>query len=73
MVNKDWYKKKNAVFGRYPCCDLVNNAIRFILQGKTDVAIDSLLRAIFTADGYIHKDLAEEAINAHNRVVDNRK
>lgn len=69
MANENWKKKKNAVFGRYPCCDLVNNAIRFILQGKPDFAIDSLMRAIFTADGYMHTDIAEETIKAHNRTV----
>ena len=69
IANRDWYKKKNAVFGRYPCCDLVNNAIRFILQGKNDYAIDSLMRAIFIADGYIHLDIGQETIKAHNRTV----
>ena len=66
-------KKRNAVFGRYPCCDLVNNAIRFILQGKTDVAIDSLFRAILTANGYIHEDIEQETYEAHNRAIENRK
>ena len=66
-------KKKNAVFGRYPCCDMINNAIRFILQGETDVAIDELFVAILKADGYIHDDLEQEVYKAHNRVVDARR
>lgn len=66
-------KKKNALFGRYPCCDLVNNAIRFILQGKIDVAIDELFVAILKADGYFHEDIMQEAMKAHNRIVDARR
>ena len=50
-------RKKNALFGRYPCCDMVNNAIRDILNGRTDAAIDELLQAIWKADGYLHEDL----------------
>lgn len=66
-------KKKNALFGRYPCCDLVNNAIRFILQGKTDAAIDELFFSILKADGYFHEDIAQDAIKAHNRIVNARR
>lgn len=66
-------KKKNALFGRYPCCDHVNNAIRFIMQGKTDVAIDVLFRVIIATNGYIHEDIAQETIEAHNRVVEHMK
>lgn len=25
-------KKKNAKFGRYPSCDMLNNALRFLLE-----------------------------------------
>ena len=50
-------KKKDAVFGRYPCCDLINNAIRFILDGKTDSAIEDLLQTIWKSGGYLHEDL----------------
>ena len=64
---------KNANFGRDPSCDLVNNAIRFIINGKTDAAIDNLFRAILIADGYFHRDIADEMIDAHNRVVDNNR
>ena len=66
-------KKKNALFGRYPCCDLVNNAIRFILEGDTDEAIEELWFAIHQAGGYVHDDIAVEAIEAKDRVWAKRK
>lgn len=56
-------RKKNAIWGRYPCCDLVNNAIRDILNGNSDVAINELLTAIIKAGGYVHEDIAEETID----------
>lgn len=66
-------KKKNAVFGRYPCCDMVNNAIRFILEGETDEAIEELWFAIHKAGGYFHDDIAAKAIEAKDRVCAKRK
>ena len=60
-------RKKNAIWGRYPCCDLVNNAIRDILNGDSDRAISELLTAITKAGGYVHEDIAEDANAAHNR------
>lgn len=50
-------KKKNALFGRYPSCDLLNNALRFIRDGKVDVAGEEIVRAIQKADGYFYEDL----------------
>ena len=47
-------KKRNAYFGRYPSCDLCNNALRFILDGKPDVAFKEIAQAILKADGYFH-------------------
>ena len=61
-------KKKDAVFGRYPCCDLINNAIRFILDGKIDMAIEELLQTIWKSDGYLHEDLKSKVNEAHERV-----
>jgi hypothetical protein len=52
-------KKANAIFGRYPCCDLLNRALRFILDGKPDLAKDDIVHAICKADGYFYKDVAE--------------
>lgn len=65
-------KKKNAVFGRYPCCDLVNNAIRYIIDGKSDIAIEELLQAIYKANGYLHEDIADKVDEIHKRVWDER-
>lgn len=61
-------KKKDAVFGRYPCCDLVNNAIRFILEGKTDVAVEELLQVIWKSGGYMHDDLKSQVNEIHERI-----
>ena len=66
-------KKKNAIFGRYPCCDLVNNAIRFILAGKTDIAVEELLQAIWKSNGYLHEDLEEPVMEIHKRIWEERK
>lgn len=61
-------KKQDAIFGRYPCCDMVNNAIRFILNGKTDSAVEELLQTIWKADGYLHEDLTERVMNIHEQI-----
>ena len=53
-------KNKNSAFGRYPSCDFINNAIRFLLDGRTDVALEELVYAIEKADGYFHEDIAEK-------------
>lgn len=53
-------KKKNAMFGRYPSCDLCNNALRFLLEGKTDVAFEEIVYAISKAGGYFHEDIKEK-------------
>lgn len=50
-------KKKNAMFGRYPSCDHVNNAIRLITKGELIAAIEQLSQAIIKADGYFHDDI----------------
>lgn len=52
-------KKENAIFGRYPCCDLLNMALRLLLDGKTELAKDDIIHAIYKADGYFYKDVAE--------------
>lgn len=65
-------KKKNALFGRYPCCDLINNAIRLIIDGETDYAVEELLQTIWKAGGYLHEDLQTEVKDIHNRIWDRR-
>lgn len=52
-------KKKNSLFGRYPSCDMLNNALRFLREGKTDNAISEIVFAIDKADGYFHSDNLE--------------
>ncbi len=57
-------KKKNTLFGRYPSCDLLNNALRFLREGNTDEAIEEIIFAIEKAGGYFHEDnvrIVEEA------------
>ena len=49
-------KKKNSSFGTYPSCDMLNNALRFIRDGKVDVAVEEIIFAIEKADGYFHED-----------------
>lgn len=66
-------KKRNAMFGRYPCCDLVNNAIRFILNGKMDYAIEDLLQAIWKSDGYVHEDIVCQVNKVHKRICEERQ
>lgn len=50
-------KKKNALFGRYPSCDMLNNALRFIRDGQVQTACEEIICAIEKADGYFHKDI----------------
>ena len=66
-------KKRNAVFGRYPCCDMINNAIRFILNGEADCAIEELLQAIWKSDGYVHDDIVCRVNEVHKRIWKERK
>lgn len=65
-------KKKNAVFGRYPCCDMVNNAIRDILNGRPDDAVEELLQTIYKVDGYLHEDLQVKVEEIHKRIWNKR-
>lgn len=65
-------KKKNAILGRYPCCDLINNAIRCILNGDTDSAVEELLQTIWKSNGYLYEDLKEEVTEIHERVWERR-
>ena len=59
------FKKRNALFGRYPSCDMLNNALRFIFQdeelSKNELdAAREIIFAIQKANGYFHKDLEEK-------------
>lgn len=50
-------RDKNSIFGRYPSCDLLNNALRFLKDGKTNEAISEIIFAIDKAGGYYHDDI----------------
>lgn len=65
-------KRRDAVFGRYPCCDMVNNTIRYILHGDNDSAIEELLQTIWKADGYVHEDLKNDVQKIHERIWNKR-
>lgn len=60
-------KKKNALFGKYPSCDMLNNALRFLRDGNTDCAIEEIIFAIEKADGYFHKDNVQMVKDAKKR------
>ena len=59
-------KKADAIFGRYPCCDLLNRALWFLLEGKIDVAIDDIVLAIGKADGYLYEYVKEKLEERNN-------
>lgn len=61
-------KKKNALFGKYPSCDMLNNALRFLRDGKTDCAIEEIIFAIEKADGYFHEDIADFVSEAKEKI-----
>ncbi len=48
-------KKKNALFGKYPSCDMLNNALRSLRDGNIDCAIEEIIFAIEKADGYFYE------------------
>lgn len=52
-----FFKKKNARFGKYPSCDMLNNAIRFIRNGDTESAMMEIIFAIEKADGYFYEEV----------------
>lgn len=64
-------KKKNALFGKYPSCDMLNNALRFLREGKVDVAVEEIIFAIEKADGYFHADNIEFVNDAKERWAEN--
>ena len=52
-----FFKKKNAGVGKYPSCDMLNNAIRFLRNGDAESALMEIILAIEKADGYFHEDI----------------
>lgn len=63
-------KKKNALFGKYPSCDMLNNALRFLRDGNIDCAIEEIIFAIEKADGYFHEDNVQMVTDARKRWVE---
>lgn len=59
-------KKNNTCFGRYPACDLCNNALRFILAGKPDIAFEEIAQAIVKADGYFRQAMLISELNTES-------
>ena len=60
-------KKKNTMFGKYPSCDMLNNALRFLRAGNTDCAIEEIIFAIEKANGYFHEDNIQFVNDAKER------
>lgn len=59
------FKKKNNIFGKYPCNDYLNNALRFLLrngEGDRELAIEEIVYAIRKADGYLCDDVKEKIL-----------
>lgn len=63
-------KKKNQLFGRYPSCDMLNNALRFLRNGDTDDAITEIIFAIEKANGYFHNDNIEMVKSFKQKWID---
>lgn len=51
---------------------MVNNAIRLIVDGKSEYAIEELYQAIQKADGYLHEDIADVIAKNHERIWNKR-
>ena len=63
MIN---WKKKNARFGKYPSCDLLNCALRLLIEDKPDAAFKEIVHAITKANGYFYDNLKEEIVKRMN-------
>ena len=50
-------KKKDEAFGKFPCDMFLNNAIRFICDGKYDSAISEICYCISKANGRFYDDV----------------
>lgn len=66
-------KKKNQLFGKYPSCDMLNNALRFLQDGDTDNAIEEIIFAIEKADGYFYDDNIEMVKSFRQKWIDSHK
>lgn len=51
-----WFKKNDdAKYGDYPCEVLLNNALRFLAEGKTESAISEICYCLSKAEGTFYK------------------
>lgn len=62
MRNFMLFRNKNEKYGKYPCVDLLNNAIRFLQRNggenaNDELAIEEIVYAISKADGRFHEDV----------------
>ena len=63
VVNRLDRLEQNNMFGKYPCNDYLNNALRFLLrngEGDRELAIEEIVYAIRKADGYLCDDIKEK-------------
>ena len=62
MRNFMLFRNKNEKYGKYPCVDLLNNAIRFLQRNggenaNDELAIEEIVHAISKANGRFHDDV----------------
>ena len=65
-------KKRNALFGKYPSCDMLNNALRYLQDGNINEAAEEIVFAIEKANGYFHEDIlpfVKEVRNNFNKKI----
>lgn len=63
VINRLDRLEQNNMFGKYPCNDYLNNALRFLLrnsEGDRELAIEEIVYAIRKADGYLCDDVKEK-------------
>lgn len=58
--NNNKIKAINSKLSTYPCVDYLHNALRFILENKTDVAYTEICHAIMTSGADLTETEKEE-------------
>lgn len=61
-------KKNDKKYGKYPCCEYINNALRFLMKKVSPSDMDDtykyvmqeIVDGIICADGYFYKDVGIE-------------
>ncbi len=49
-------KQNNKVFSQYPCSVFLHNALRFISEGKSDIAYEEICWALIRAGDELSKE-----------------